>query len=508
MPEKLLLLFFFLAGLFLNTYKLNQIPSGFHGDEAETALQAQKILEHESNRLIDTSPWYHVPIPSFLPHTLTQAIAGNNIFGARLASAITGALALVVFYLFAKENFSRLTGLFSSLLLLTSHWWLAFSRLAISYIQTPLFQLAAFLFLARAWKDKRKINFFLSGFFTGLSFGLYFASRLVPLLILSWFFLELKTSRKKWLDFFHHHLPAFLVGFLFFALLFSFRYLKNFNDFTSRQNNVFIFSPETREWQESICQASQNSLCLLFKQIKTTFDFTPKGGDTSGQYGYRGPILEIITLILFLIGLVFCFKNYKKSIFTFLIFWLLATYLFGSVLTVPPSFMPRLTGIIPLFFLLAALPLAALVKNSKIPRYFSFPIVIIFLIIISFKNLKIYFHDNLAKNLGDPNKYTATRIAFWLKQNANNRPIVFLMKPFIYPDFAPIRYLAPEIKKYIAPAQPDQMNPDTAPPQAIFIIHPRYQNKLEEIITIYPQGKTTVFTNFYNHPQVFIYQSP
>lgn len=507
LSRRLPLLLLFFASLLLNTYKLNQISSGFHGDEAETALQAQKILERENNRLIDTSSWYHVPMPSFLPHTLTQAIAGNNIFGARLASAITGALALVIFYLFVKENFDPITALIASLFLLTSHWWLAFSRLAINYIQTPLFQLAVFLFLTRAFKNQRKLDFFLAGFFTGLSPALYFASRLVPILVIAWFLLWFKNDFKKWKGFFRQRLPAFLIGLLFFSLPLGFYYLKNPGTFNSRANNVFLFSPQVKIWLDDVYGTNQGPFFLILKQTQASFNFTKAGGDASGQYGYQGPILGAITLTATFTGLLICFLKRHRPIYPFLVFWLLITHLLGSILVVPPRFMPRLVGIIPLFFLLSALPLSSLTKTKRIPLKVSWAIISALLLIVGFKNLKIYFFDNPQKVVGHISNYAATRLAFFLEEQKESPNFIFLTQPYLYHNYSTLRFLAPSERKIIIPPNPEQYQPKELKEKTIFIIYHQYSTILKTIVKHYPQGKLASLKSPEGQTLIFVYQA-
>ena len=99
------LLLFSIFIVFIYSWKLNLIPVSFHGDEGETSMQALDVLSGKTG-LIGVG-WFDLPLLSFLPHSITIAIFGRNMIGARMGSVIFGLLSLPFYYLLSKELFNK-----------------------------------------------------------------------------------------------------------------------------------------------------------------------------------------------------------------------------------------------------------------------------------------------------------------------------------------------------------------------------------------------------------------
>jgi len=87
---------------------------------------------------------------------------------AILASAIAGALTVVLIYLIGLRWFDRKTGLISALFLATSEFHLIFSRMALTDATFALFFWAAVASYFRAFQSKERRWFVLAGVLTGL----------------------------------------------------------------------------------------------------------------------------------------------------------------------------------------------------------------------------------------------------------------------------------------------------------------------------------------------------
>lgn len=496
--QRIPLILIFLLGLFLYTVKLTSLPSGFHGDEGETALQATKILKGGAG-LIGVG-WYDLPLASFWPQVVTFSLFGPTIFAARLPSAIFGVLTLFSFYFLVKIFYPKTVAFLATLLLAISHWWIALSRLTPSYTQAVFLEMTAFYFAFSGLKNGRPFYFLLAGAFTGLTFYSYFPARITPLILIPFFLIFLFQERQKIKG------AILLFSFCAAGLLLVFApqglfFLKHPQTFSSRTKAVFLFAPDGREWTKNEYQG-KGLVRILFEQTKKTFSLF--GQDKGGQYGYKGMILDPPTLIFFLSGMIFILFSWQKISSLLFLLWFSLTLLLGGILTtIPePPFAPRLAGVFPVISLLTALGISFWAKflSRKVAFIFTTGV----LLLIAFLNLKTYFWESEKNQWGDPNKYTATKIASYLNSYPSAEAI-FLTAPFLYSDFGSIRFLAPKAKTQNI-AKPLTFIPPSISRETLFIVYPIYKNKISDIIRTNPQGELIEEKNPQRQTQFFLYK--
>lgn len=479
--EKVFLGIIVLVSVFLNTFRLSSIPAGLHGDEAHHGLQALEILEGK-NHLLDFG-WYGLPIPSFLGQAAGIWALGRTIVALRISSALIGALTLIPFYFLARLFFDRRTAYFSTVLLATSHWWIAMSRLGENYIQVPFFATLGFLLIVLGFQKKNPWLTFLAGLAIGANMYLYFAARLTPLLSLLFIVYLVWTSNSKAAD-----IKLCFLLFLGFSLLFIPFAISasNHTDFSfSRQNDVYIFSTgQGGQWRQKT-YSNQNLRQVLEKQTLRIFSYSTKWQDTSGQYGYRGWIIDPVSGALFLFGMFGIIVSRQKIKF-FPLIWIAATIFAGWILTENPPFSPRIVGMFPALFLIAGYGLKKLLRMIKeILPLFQIPVAIIFVTSIAVINIHAYFVRGVREQWGDPNKYIATSIASYMN-TLPNYSMVFLTAPSLHADYGSIQYLAPRAK-IVSIDSPSSYRP-TRVTQTLFIILPEYEFLVSDIMAANPGG--------------------
>ncbi|MBI4028864.1 MAG: glycosyltransferase family 39 protein [Candidatus Blackburnbacteria bacterium] len=193
----------FLLGLILRTWKLAELPSGFHVDEVKVGWNAYSILKTGAddwghkfplyyNSFGDFRPtgYFYLTIPSIL-------IFGLNEFAVRLPGALFGSLTIIIAFLLVRElsGSNRLIArlrqqprahlsLFTAIMLALSPWHISLSRATSEGI------IALFLALTGLWlyiKCIKKPSFYLCLFsllFLLLSYFFYHSARLlVPMLV-------------------------------------------------------------------------------------------------------------------------------------------------------------------------------------------------------------------------------------------------------------------------------------------------------------------------------------
>ncbi|MEP7200472.1 MAG: glycosyltransferase family 39 protein, partial [Chloroflexota bacterium] len=190
-----------LVSAVLCLYDNAHIQPGVHGDEAESGLEARNLNAGRYDTLIGVG-WYDQPLPSFLAQAVGLKLFGDNVSGLRTTSAVISLLTLPLVYLLARRMFNARVALIAFALMAVAHWFIAYARLGINYNQTPLLELVAVLAFWEGWQTRRWPWFALSGLAVGAGLYLYFASRVVPILLGAfagyvWFYNKSQTSTLK-----------------------------------------------------------------------------------------------------------------------------------------------------------------------------------------------------------------------------------------------------------------------------------------------------------------------
>ncbi len=494
--ESLALTLLFLLLPLLYFFKLDTLPLAIHGDEAWTAIQALEILKNPTH-LIGVG-WYDLPLISFTPHALGMFIFERNIVGDRLGSVFFGLGTLPFFYLLLRKLLNNKIAILSTLLLATSHIWIALSRIGITYVQASFFLISAFYFFFSGTKTNRKIYFVLSGLMVGIGMYSYSAIRALPLIFIPLIIFYILHKNKLGTRLLNLCLML-LIAFVVFSPQIGF-FIKNPGTFFSRSNSVFVLSRSGKQWENNFDTKS-----LLINQVEKTFSIWK--GDNSGQYGYKGPLFDYLTLLLFTLGIIESFRL-KLNLKIFLYTWL-GTSLLGQILTTVPGpiFLPRFVVGIPVFYIFVGLGFY-LIKMSmnyfKVNRKLQKLVLLFSLIYIIIFNLNIYFFLYLEQLSGDPNAYAATKIGKYLNNNADNYQTIFLTSPNLHADFSTIKFLAPK-SNTIDVNQPGTYKAAHVN-KTIFVIYPNYKYEIEEIIKTNPTGQLLVEKNNFGDIQYYIYK--
>jgi 4-amino-4-deoxy-L-arabinose transferase-like glycosyltransferase len=251
-----LVIILFLA-LILRTIKLAQTPSGFHADEASFYINALAIsqtgMDEDGNRLplslnslIDPKPalysYFQIPFLNLFK---------DQIFAARLPSAILAVLTLLVVYFFISEFVSKRIALLTILVLTVSPWHLIVSRGTQEVIASFLFLVTTLWLLVLLLKKTKKQNLALNASFFVTSFlSMYFyhsAKVVLPLLAISliaYFYKKSKVYFKK---------SLYIIAFIIIAELIAL----SIQESNSRLAAVSIFSDQSPRQK-------------MFEQIYTT----------------------------------------------------------------------------------------------------------------------------------------------------------------------------------------------------------------------------------------------
>lgn len=196
--EVLLLLAILGAALFLRVWQIDQTVRGLI-DEVHFS-DAIRHLFWDPNMPILTPMSGQSPFSWIFSYWQSGMVLvfGHTLFGFRILSPVIGVVTILALWGLARVLFDRNTALLAAILLAVFPPHLHFSRLSIVQIADPLFGTVALLFIARALKDNRRIDWSFAGVTLGLTQYFYEGGRLffIPLALV-WLLLLLATNRKR-----------------------------------------------------------------------------------------------------------------------------------------------------------------------------------------------------------------------------------------------------------------------------------------------------------------------
>ena len=188
-----------LGALMLRTYRLADIPNGFHLDEASIGYNARCVLETGRDEhgvflplYFEAFGEYKNPIFIYLCVS-TMAVLGTDVFSVRFTSALLGALTVFATGLLGAALLGRWGGVIAAALLAVSPWHFQFSRIAFEAISLPLFiTLAVWLLILADRHPKLMIAASVPLAIATYSYGV--AKLFVPLLLVGFV-----VIRRRWL---------------------------------------------------------------------------------------------------------------------------------------------------------------------------------------------------------------------------------------------------------------------------------------------------------------------
>lgn len=351
------------TAFFVRFWNIESIPAGLYPDEAMNGVDAITANETGDYQLFYPNNNGREGLYINL-QALALLVFGVNIAALKLFSAIFGTLTVLGVYLLAKELWhKRGVALFAAFLVTFSYWSINFSRIGFRAIMVPFILSFSFYFFFRGLRTKSLSSFLLSGLIFGLGFHTYIAFRIAPLILII-MAIGCMFSYREFLRHYWKHALVFIAGMLITTAPILYAFATHPEYLSSRSASISIFSPEVNHGNLPLTFAKTLSLSL----IKYTFV-----GDMNWRHNYPPyPLLDFVSGVLFLIGMVFLVtrtallvrrrwkqkeRNRELMIDLFLLGW------FVSMLV--PEFLTeeglphalRAIGTLPVVFLIASMPL-------------------------------------------------------------------------------------------------------------------------------------------------------
>ncbi len=490
-----LLLLFALA---VRAVDLEHIPANLGGDEGIQGAAALELLSPPLGNPFSTG-WFAVPTMSFLWYGLGMKLFGASVAGLRSLSALVGTFTVLTTFLLAREMWGRRVGWVAGVLLACSHYHVHFSRLGSNQIGDGLFATLALWLLVRGLRSRKPLHFALSGAVIGLGWYGYFGARLlggVVAFYLAWRTLvEYRFLRRQ-----GRLLLLLLTAALVVAAPLLLHFAQYPDSMTSRLRQVNIF---TSGWlareRESTGRSAASLLGEQFWKSISAFNYTL---DPTFWYRPAIPLLDFVSGVLFLLGMVWVTAKWNWPAHGLLLIWFWLALLIGWVLTENPPSSMRLTGIAPALSIFAALGLdwlIGLARHALPPTPYSPPPT-------PYSPLPTP-HPPLPPPLspphpppsfaaytptrvyGNPTAEIATELARHLNRQGDDCLVYFYAPPRMYWDFGTLSFMARRVEGQ------DVFTGDVQQPEpsrcADFVFLPHRMDELDVIRARYPGGIET-----------------
>ena len=412
----LILLAIVFLGLALRIYQLDTVPPSASLDEASIGWNAYSILYTGKDEY-----GYKFPIllrayddwrPAFYVYLVIPFIKllGLNVWAVRLPSIILSTLSIFsAFYLikslFISYKEKEKIALLSSLFLAISPWSIYISRLGHETNAGFAFGIFAVTFFLLFINSLKKRYIYFSSIFLALSFYAYQSEKVfIPLfsLILVFLFRKELLRNKKHLFF------AFLIGFIILIPVlkstFSQEGLSRFKGTSVYDVNAPDFFQaslvrrDARARGDLLTEIKNNNRIIYLRIVSKNYisHFNPIWLFTDGvSSDFKAPgsgLLNLFQLPLILLGLIYLFKRFNKSVIIFIVAWLLISPMAAAITTGSPHAM-RSYSFLPIWQILGALGSVYIINLIKNNFFKKTAIIIMSILVITncFYFLRQYF---------------------------------------------------------------------------------------------------------------------
>jgi 4-amino-4-deoxy-L-arabinose transferase-like glycosyltransferase len=475
---------------------LGAMPNIVSGDEGRIGSLALNTVTGQTKNMFATT-YGHSTLYLFIM-ALPYHVFGVSPTSLRVLSAVVGTLTVPATYLLARRMFGVREAAIAAVVLLASHFHLHFSRVSVAGgIMDAFFATMAYLFFYGGLKHRRPFEFVLCGLTVGFHLYIYMGGRLMaltlPAMIVVLLLLKPKLVREN-----IGGLLACLAGFLLVSVPMILWATQHPQEFMDRANQTGIvqngwLAAEVKRtglpaWHIILGQFGKS--LLIFNYYRSTL-----------FYNSSWPMLDYMTSILFIFGVVYSCVKIKDDRFVLLYTWFFSTIVVGQTLLLNPEQSAyRIIMIIPAAIIFASIGLCKIsyLINYAFPRFRNLSITVIFisLLNISLTNINYYFAD-FSSSCQYEDKYT--RVASIMGQYLGtldrdhtaylygNQRIRYGIHPSV--DFLsgklPVRNIDTAIGGRV-----DFVEPHHKP---VFLFVPERLSDAAQVVQAFPGGKWTTF---------------
>jgi 4-amino-4-deoxy-L-arabinose transferase-like glycosyltransferase len=437
-----------------------------------------------------------------LAYGVSMRVFGVTVAGLRALSVLAGTVTVLTTFLLAKELWGRRVAWLAAIVLTCSHFHIHFSRLGSNQIFDGLFITLSLWLLVRALRSRRVIGFALAGATMGLGWYGYFGARLVGLVVacyLAW----RAVVEYRLLVRFRWHLLVLVGSALVIVAPLLFHYAEQPHELVSRVRQVSIFASGWLLREQQTTGRSVASLLIqqLWRSI-SAFNYTL---DPTFWYHASIPLLDMLSGILFVLGLMWVVVRRRWPGNGLLLLWFWLAVILGWVMTENPPSSMRLTIIAPALAILVSLGLDWLLVSVRdlfgmvkivgsVPRQRFDPWIWVgglLVAAIAVVNLYYYFLVYTPTRVyGNPTAEVGTELGRHLVEEAGDRFVYFYGPPFMYWEFGTLAFLARGVEGMSMPSLGDGEMPAVDLEQGAWLVFlPERLAELDAVRERYPGGE-------------------
>ena len=304
-----------ILAIFLRTYRLGAIPPGIYIDETNSGNDALRLLEGNIVSPFATG-WNETPTGYIYYMAAIFKLFGANWISLKMVSLIPAILTIPAVFFLARQLFGPLTGLCAMLFMAVSRWHLSMSRWGWNETAAPLFQVLSFLFLLRGLRDRRALDYTLSGLLAGLSVYTYSSSWLAVLTLILYIFYWLLSDPAGWMASLKRSwfgLMILMAAGAVAAAPIIVTFFANPSVITNHVSQISVF----RDIHD------QGSISPLVDNVGDILKFFHQTGSSLGNQNLPGePMLDPITGLLFSFGVAYAIIAWRDQRRILLLLWL------------------------------------------------------------------------------------------------------------------------------------------------------------------------------------------
>lgn len=224
-----------IGGAFFRLQQLNTMLPEMTSDHVEKLLDSQRVADGDFNVFFANNGGRE-PFQMYALAALA-ILPGINIdfMGLKLLAVIESVLTIPIFWLMGRaiigdrdadsRRLGNWVGLAAAILLAGGYWHVAITRVALRIILTPLVVALVLIFLSRAMRHNRRVDFVLAGLALGFGVYTYQAVRMLPVVVvigIGLAFLFSAHTRRQRVQMVYNLAVLVLVSFIVFVPMFRF----------------------------------------------------------------------------------------------------------------------------------------------------------------------------------------------------------------------------------------------------------------------------------------------
>jgi len=384
-----------LVALLIFGWELTSFPTEVHGDDAEVGLDAARLLSQFN---LFGPGWFKLPRFHAVPTALGLELFGVTLFGLRATSAALGIGSVLLLFAIARRLWNDEVGLIAALLLAAQRFFIHLSRTGYHYVDTPFVSLLVVWLFLRLWQDRRLGAAVWCGIALGLGFQTYYASRLIPvLLVLTWLAWMIGTPARERAARVAGLLVVGIAALATLAPMLGY-FAHDWHAFWERTRDTSLFNPAALR-HLSFGYRTENFAAILLIQLRAALSLFNATPDNSVQYGLKGALFEPVSAALFVLGAALVLFGLRQRRAQLAVLWTALPLVAGAALTIDTPFYPRISGLVPFAVLLIALALQTVrdAARAAVPTRAGAWVTGVLtgaaLLLIGAENLRTYFVD-------------------------------------------------------------------------------------------------------------------